>query len=143
MPQTNCYSCQWFIDISGIMGPFPLAVVLTSSLMFEKLLPPESAHNYIIKIVDLTGLINKIDMVSGFQKQALHFQLCIIPPTFEHLRQLYMGFSRSFKTLSKSSKQVFKNLQYNLRRVWGGQQPLRFQSRVTPNQGIRVQLTKQ
>ena len=58
MPQTNCYSHWWFIDISGIMGPFPLAVVLTSSSMFEKLLPPESAPNYyIIKIVDITGLI--------------------------------------------------------------------------------------
>ena len=32
-----------------------------------------------------------------------------------------MGFSRSFKTVSKSSKQVFKNCQKNLRRVLGWQ----------------------
>ena len=40
---------------------------------------------------------------------------------YVRLRQLYMGFSRSFKTVSKSSKQVFKNCQKNLRRVLGWQ----------------------
>ena len=60
MPQTNCYSRWWFIDISGIMGPFPLAVVLTSSSMFEKFLPPESATNYyILKIIDINWLDKK------------------------------------------------------------------------------------